>query len=191
MSSVCKLSTLCPVRATFCVTDRSFHFSLCLFKILNDVFKSIESYRQLNIAYVVRLVHQLVYCYRPTEGAGLTLTNSPTLTPIEGTSICSLKKDGGKKSEAQRQLVCCDWWVGGVATWLWCSEQRDSASGAVAQSGRSTADAETSQQGEPALVVPQPKGSTLPSTDSLWCKCTFSAAQMQNVARPFQCDKKN
>lgn len=44
------------------------------------------------------LVHQLVYCYRPTEGAGLTLTNSPTLTPIEGTSICSLKKDGGKKN---------------------------------------------------------------------------------------------
>lgn len=67
----------------------------------------------------------------------------------------------------QRQLVCCDWWVGGDATWLWCSEQRDSASGAVAQSGRSAADAETSQQGEPALVVLQLKGSTLPSTDRL------------------------
>lgn len=65
----------------------------------------------------------------------------------------------------QRQLVCGNWWVGGVATWLWRSEQRDSASRAVTQSGHSAADAETSQQGEPVLVAPQHESSMLPSTD--------------------------
>lgn len=113
MSSVCKLSTLCPVRATFCVTDRRLYFSLCVFKILNDVFKSIELYRQLNIAYVVRLAYRLVYCYRPTEGAELTLTNSPTLTPIEGTSICSLKKD-----EKRKNLKRKDSWFVVIGGWV-------------------------------------------------------------------------